>query len=282
MNWRKRMTGGPKKVLIGVIIFFAVFTLFGFFGLPPITKSLLTKKLSEALHREVTIQQIKVNPYTLSLTARGVQLQDRGGSGKFASFDEIYLNLQSISVAKMALVVKEIRVKQPYLNIKRNEDSSYNFSDLLEKKEPKAAEKPTEKAKPLRFSVNNIRIENGSIDFWDGPEQTKHTIRELNIGVPFLSNIPSSINVFVQPALSATINGTPYRIQGETKPFADSRETKLDINIRDLDIPYYLAYFPSKLNFKIVSAYLDTAIQLSFVQYKDKGPSMTVTGNASL
>jgi uncharacterized protein involved in outer membrane biogenesis len=282
MNWRKLMTGRLKKVLIGLIIFFAVFTLFGFFGFPPIAKFILTKKLSEALHRQVTIQQIKMNPYTLSLLVRGFRVQNRGGSDQFASFDELFLNLQSISVLKMALVLKEIRLKEPYLSIKRNEDSSYNFSDLLEKKEPKAGETPTEKSKPLRFSFNNIRIENGSIDFLDGPEKTKHTVRDLNIGVPFISNIPSNINAFVQPVFSAKINGSPYEIRGETKPFADSHQTSLDINIKDLDIPHYLAYLPAKLKFKISSAYLDTEAKISFVQYKEKGPSLTVSGNVFL
>src|SRR4030042_4883274 len=164
-----------KKILIGFIIFFAVFTLFGFFGLPPIVKSLLTKRLSEALHREVTIQQIKMNPYALSLTVRGLLVKDRGGSEKFASFDELYLNLQSISVVKMAVVLKEIRLKQPYVKINRTDETTYNFSALLEKKEPKTAEKPAEKPKPLRFSLNNVRIENGSVDFWDGHKQPRQT-----------------------------------------------------------------------------------------------------------
>ncbi|HSB04040.1 MAG TPA: DUF748 domain-containing protein, partial [Thermodesulfobacteriota bacterium] len=282
MNWRKLMTGRPKKILIGLVIFFAVFTLFGFFGLPPILKSLLTQRLSEALHREVTIQQIKMNPYALSLTVRGFLVKDRGSSEKFVSFDELYINLQSISIPRLALVLREIRLKQPYFNVKRIDETSYNFSDLMEKKETKLTEKPAEKPKPLRFSLNNIKIENGSIDFLDGPEQTKHAIRELNIGIPSLSNIPSKINIFVQPALSVKINGTPYEIQGKTKPFADSLETAFDISIKDFDIPYYLAYFPSKLNFKIVSAYLDSETQLSFIQYKDKGPSLTVSGSISL
>ena len=147
MNWRKLMTGRPKKVLIGLIIFFAVFTLFGFFGLPPIVKSLLTQKLSEALHREVTIQQIKINPYALSLTVRGFLVKDRGGSEKFASFDELYLNLQSISVLKMALVLKEIRLKQPYLKINRTDETTYNFSDLIEKKEAKASRETSRETK---------------------------------------------------------------------------------------------------------------------------------------
>ena len=227
----------------------------------------------------MTIEQIKINPYALSLTVRGFLVKDKGGSEKFVSFDELYVNLQSISALKFALVLREIRLKQPYINIKRMNETVYNFSDLLENKEAKPAEKPAEKSKPLRFSLNNIKIENGGIDFWDGPKNTKHAIRELTIGIPSLSNIPAQIETFVQPAFSAKINETPYALQGKTKPFADSLETTFDIDIKDLDIPYYLAYLPLKLNFKIVSAYLDTQTKLAFIQYKDKGPSMTVTGN---
>ncbi len=67
-----------KKIFIGLIIFFGVFTLVGFFGLPPILKSILTKKLSENLHRSVTINQIKINPYTLSIAVRGSDNKRQG------------------------------------------------------------------------------------------------------------------------------------------------------------------------------------------------------------
>ena len=116
----------------------------------------------------------------------------------------------------------------------------------------------------------------------DEPKQTKHTVRELNIGIPFLSNIPSYVERYIQPYFSAKINDTPYKLEGKTKPFADSLETSLDININDLDIPYYLAYAPMKMNFKIVSAYLDTQAKISYIETKGKKPTLTVTGNVSL
>jgi uncharacterized protein involved in outer membrane biogenesis len=207
-SWVQRI-GRFKKIFTGIVIFFAVFTLVGFFGLPPIVKSLLSKKLSEALHREVTIEQIKINPYALSLTVRGFLVKEKGGLEKFVSFDELYVNLQSISLPKLALVLSEIRLKQPYINVKRMGETTYNFSDLMENKETKPTEKPAEKSKPFRFSLNNIKIENGSIDFWDGPKDTKHAVRELTIGIPSLSNIPTQVEISVQPVFSAKINETP-------------------------------------------------------------------------
>jgi hypothetical protein len=83
-----------KKPLIGLVLFFAVYSLLGFFALPPLRKSILTKQLSENLHREVTIEKIQVNPYTLSLTAQGLKVKEQGSSETFASGEEIYLDLQ--------------------------------------------------------------------------------------------------------------------------------------------------------------------------------------------
>ena len=147
-----------KKILLGIIIFFVVFTLVGFFVLPPILKAVLTKQLSQNLHREVTINQIKINPYTLTITARGLVVKEKGSPETFVSCDEIFLDLRSFSVVRMALILTEIKLKQPYLNIKLNQDMSFNFSDLIEKKEAKPPEKA--KSTPLRFSFKNIQIEN--------------------------------------------------------------------------------------------------------------------------
>ena len=74
----------------------------------------------------------------------------------------------------------------------------------------------------------------------DQPEKEKHTIRELKIGIPFLSNIPSYVQRYVRPHFSAKIDGALYALQGKTKPFADSLETSIDVNIKDINIPYYL------------------------------------------
>ncbi len=267
-----------KKILVGLLIFFVVFTLAGFFALPPILKSVLTKELSKALVREVTIDRVKINPYALSMTIRGLLIKERSGGGTFLSCDEIYANLGTLSAVRMAPVLKEIRVTGPYIKITRNQDLSYNFSDLLEQKGPAPKEKP----KPLKFSLNNISIENGSIDFLDGPEKTTHTVRQLKIGIPFLSNIPSYVQRFVQPHFSARINGALYVIQGKSKPFADSRETFVDVIIKDVDIPHYLAYVPMKMRFKVVSAFVDTAATVSFVETKEKEPSLRVAGTVSL
>src|SRR5574337_1134460 len=85
-----------RKLLIWFGAVFAAVILFAFFALPPLARSFLMRTLSEALHREVTIQQISINPFTLSLTVRGVVVKDRETSDTFASFDQLFVNLESL------------------------------------------------------------------------------------------------------------------------------------------------------------------------------------------
>jgi uncharacterized protein involved in outer membrane biogenesis len=267
-----------RKILIGTLIFLVLFTITGFFVAPPILKSVLTKKLSEKLHREVAIQKIKVNPFMLSVDIKGFVVKNREKSGTFISFDELYMNLQAASVWKGGPVLKEIKIDRPYVNVIRNEDGTYNFSDLLEEGKPKTASE----AKPLRFSLNNIQIVNGSLDFLDGPKHTRHKARDVVINIPFISNLPHYIDTFVQPMFEAKLNDTLISFKGKTKPFTDSLETSFDVDMKDINIPYYLAYVPFKMNFKVLSGYVDTKGGVSYTQYRDKAPTLALTGNIAI
>jgi hypothetical protein len=279
--YESRIRPRARKIVVGFLIFFFVFTVTGFFVLPPIVKSVLTKQLSANLHREVTIGQVRINPYTISVTVRGLSVKERSSSATFVFCKEVFVNFESSSVLRLALILKEVRLTRPYIKIVRNDDLSYNFSDLLEAQKPAAPAKK-EKSRALRFSLNNIRIENGSIDFTDGPNKTKHTVRDLTIGIPFLSNIRSYVESFVQPYFSARINGSLYTIQGKTKPFADSLETFVDINVKDFNVPYHLAYIPMKMKFEIASAFVDTQARVSFIETKGKKSYLTVQGGLAL
>jgi hypothetical protein len=270
-----------KNIMVGLVVLLAVIGVTGFFIAPPVAKSIIVEKLSEALKRPVSIKQIRINPYLLTATIRGLEIREPSGSEKFASFDELYVNIDTLSIFKRALILKEIKLSGPYVRIIRNADATYNFSDLLVK--PAEPEKdPQKKASPFHFSLNNLRIEGGSLDVWDGPKKTSHTVRDLMISIPFIANMEYMADKHTQPVLSANINGDPYLIQGKTKPFHESLETTLDVDIKDFDIPYYLAYVPFDLNFKLLSGVVDTKLQISFMQRRDKKPFLSIKGDVAL
>jgi len=116
-----------KKITLGIAIFFAVYTITGFLILPPIIKSVVVKKLSEAMHRPVVIQKIKLNPYALSMTIFGLTVKEREKPTDFVSFNSLYVNLQCVSIFKLAPVIKEFRLEGPFVMVVRNMDGKYNF-----------------------------------------------------------------------------------------------------------------------------------------------------------
>ena len=271
-----------KKILIAIIALAVLISIAGFLILPAVLKPVLTKKISEALHRETSIDQIKINPFALSATIKGFKLDDPGRDTPFITFDELYVNVDVMtSIFRRALLLEEIRLYKPFIGVTRKADESYNFSDLIPKTEPEKAEKE-EPAKPFLFSVNNIQIVGGNIDFRDMPNKTDHTIRELNISVPFVSNIDYYMKNYVEPNFSAIVNGHTVSAAGKTQPFLTSRETSFDIDIKDIDVPFYLQYVPVKMNFKLTEARLDSKIKLNFIMHKDKSPELKLTGQAAL
>ena len=268
-----------KKILVTVVAVAFLIGLIGFFILPAALKPFLIQKISDTLHREASIGQIKINPFAPSVTIRGFTLADPGRTTALIAFDELYINADVLtSIFRRALILEEIRLDHPYVGLTRKLDGTYNFSDLIP---PDSAKKETP-AKPFLFSLNNIQITGGKIDFRDLPQKTDHTVRELHLAIPFISNIEHYLKNYVEPRFSAVVNGQSVAITGRTQPFLTSRDTRFDIDVKDIDVPFYLQYVPVQMNFKLTQARLDAAIQLQFIMRPDQSPKLRLTGRTSL
>jgi len=149
----------------------------GFLVLPHFLRPVAERKLARLLHRPVTLRRLSLNPFALSATLEGLDVKEKGGAGPFFSFERLYVNLEAVSLLKGGPVIRAVTLTKPSFALVRNENGTYNFQDLLD--EASKPKPPGEK--PLRFSLNNIRVEGGSADFDDRPKQTKHTVRALRL-----------------------------------------------------------------------------------------------------
>lgn len=250
----------------------------GFLILPGLLRPVVERKLTEFLHRPATLRGLSVNPFALSATAEGLDVREKGGAGPFFSFERLYVNIEAISLLKGAPIVRAVTLTRPFVTLVRNPDGTYNVSDILD-----AISKPKpSKEKPLLFSVNNIRVEGGGLDFDDRPKGRRHTVRDVEIGLPFLSNIPSRVEITTAPVFQARVNGSLFAVKGNAKPFSQTRETNLDLNVADVDLPYYLAYLPSPTPVKLGSGRLDAALTLAFTQSPKGNPRLVLSGTAAL
>ncbi|MCD4675034.1 MAG: AsmA family protein, partial [Desulfobacula sp.] len=178
-----------KKVLIPCAIV-VLYTLVGFFLLPVLGKNILKDKLSESLNRQVTIEKIAVNPYALTVTIDALVVKDKN-SDVFFSTQKIFANLSISTLFTFTIVVSDISLESPYVNIIRNTDESFNFSDLLTS--DKSDEKPSENKEStdkeiIGFIVKNVSIIQGEIAFTDKAAKVSHLVKDFSLSLPFLSS----------------------------------------------------------------------------------------------
>jgi flagellar motor protein MotB len=268
-----------RRSVIGILAFIVLLGLFGYFVLPGIVKSQAEEILSEKLHRQTTIGQVKINPYTLRATLHDFRIRERQGDATFASFDTLTVRISYQSLWRFAPVVRELILIKPYVHLVRQDANHYNVDDLLALANEPPKDKPAE---PARFSLFNIQIDQGSIDFEDKPAGAGHTVTDLKIRLPFISSLPSQEKVYVQPLLSAKVNGAPLLIKGKARPFADPMEAVVDLNIDKLQLPAYLKYIPGTPHFKMPSGQLDVQMTASFRQPKNAAPRLALNGNVEL
>src|SRR4051812_11867136 len=99
-----------RRWLIGAAAFFVLFTVSGFFILPPIVKAQTEKRLSALLGRTVTLERVRLNPYALSLTLENFNIQEKGSSGSFLGWTRLYVNFDAVSSLTGHWVVSDIEL----------------------------------------------------------------------------------------------------------------------------------------------------------------------------
>lgn len=270
-----------KNVAIYGTIAAAAALLIIFLALPPLIKHLAINKIDEATGRKSQIGKVSINPFTLTAAVSGITLSEKGSSAVFLSLSSARLSMSPLSLPKRSFIISELQLTSPYLHVIRNAPNSFNFTDLLQKKP--AGEKERKGGTPL-FSINNITIQNASVDFYDralSPEK-EHTLREMNISIPFITNMPYLADRYVTPRFSAVVNGSPFRFEGRLKPLTKAVEATISVNVKQFDLPYYLGYLPVPLPVKVHSGKLETALELGYRVDEKRGPDFRLSGVAAV
>lgn len=258
----------------------ALYAVIGFLLVPPIARQQLERVLGEQLGRQVAIERVRVNPFALSASVHGLRLKERDGGTDAAGFEELHVNLGLSSIVRWGVVVQAVRLSKPFLRAVRHEDGRYSFQDIVDRF---ANAPPGPPGPSPRFAVYNITVSDGRLELDDRPKKALHAVTDLQIGLPFVSSLPAQIDVEVQPRLSLKVNGTPFEITGETKPFKDTHETIVRIDIDDLQPGRYLEYSPVPLRLRVPSGRLDTRLALSFSLTPDNAlQTLALSGSASL
>lgn len=254
-------------------------------AVPLILKSQLETRGSEKLGRPLTVGAIDFKPWSLELTIHDLAIAKSGPSASPPSapsgdasrpapppaaqavsllkIKRIYIDAALQSLLRLAPVVDAIRVEEPRVSLAYLGDGRYDLDDVVARLRTPAAEPASS---PLQFAFYNLELSGGEMDFEDQSTHTTHTLRELHLAVPFLSNLPSQRDIKTTPHLAFRLNGSPFDTAAEGTPFAQTRKSDARITLRDLDLTPYLAYWPAGLPWRLKSGVLSADAQVAFAQ----------------
>lgn len=273
------MTKRNKYILIATAIM-AALLLFTVAVLPMIARSTAVAAIEKATGRKAHIKSIVINPFALALTIKGLTIDEKKGAPLFG-FNQLRASLALASIYKRALILSDVTIDTPTATFARTGSNRFSFSDIVDRanKTPKQEEKGK-----FLFSINNIRVKNGSLDFDDQlvGGGRRHTVRALDVAIPFVSNIPYLAEKYTEPSISAVVNGAPFRFTGKLKPLSKSLETSVHVGLKQLDLPQYIAYSPVNPPADLTSGKLTIDMDISYRISTEKRPELTVRGLARL
>ena len=261
----------------GLMLFY---TVFGFLILPPIIRAVAVKQLAKQLHREVAIETVRLNPYALSVTIRGLKVKDRDAE-TLLSWDEVYVNLQLASCFGHAWVFDEVAVINPYARVQVNKDYSLNFSDILQAHvTTNAPARPSAPARPPAARVRLLRVEGARLSVTDlTPSKPFHrVIGPVKIALTDFHSDPESRNPHLFTgstdsgetfAWNGEFSLDPIRAAGELSvenvalnKFAPLYEDLVRFEIRDGVAGFHAAYHFEQTQAGIVAAVSNAAFVL--------------------
>jgi uncharacterized protein involved in outer membrane biogenesis len=289
----------PGKVVACAAAVLLCYTLCGFFIVPLIARVVAVKQLSKQLDRPVTIQKIRLNPYTFSATIQGLLIKDQDGA-PLVAWDEAYVNFQFVSLFSHAWIFKEVSLAQPFLRVQVNKDYRLNFSDLVDKFSQAAASQPGATGKPRPWRINRLRLTGGKVSFTDLTPRMpfQRTVGPLELTVTNFQTDSGHNNAF---ALSGLADGgehlswkgrfglAPLRSEGEFSldafaltTYAPLYQDLFRFEIKDGVVSLHAAYRYESSAARKLLAVTNTTFALQALKLVEKDTGQTVAAISSL
>ncbi|SDP11064.1 protein of unknown function [Paracidovorax cattleyae] len=228
--------------------------------------------------RDVTVGRVQFRPWTLELTVYDIALSGAvPGAPAQADIRRLYIDMEMQSLVRWAPVLDALEIDAPRLRVVRGQDGRYDIDDLLQRG---AARPGSGEGSGARFALYNLMLRDGVVEFTDRTTDQAHRLAGLELGIPFLSNLPADRQVTVTPRLAFSLDGSTFDTGARSTPFSEDRNTQARLQIRGLDLSPLRAYWPAGTPLRPQAGTLEAELDIGFLQGPE--PRLTVGGHARL
>jgi uncharacterized protein involved in outer membrane biogenesis len=230
-----------KAATIAAILI-VLYTVTGFFLFPYLIVHFVPGMLSQRLNSEVSLRQVKINPFALTLEAKEFQINEPSGR-TVAGFQRLCINFQLSSLFRWALTFADVTVDAPSVNVVIDPDGKLNLARLTGQN-PATPVEGTNRL--LRMLLRHIQINQGKIKVTDTRQPIPATVSfyPLNIQAADISTLPERDGPYTLTAKST--DGAILQCSGRVSLQPLRSEGRLEIKQIPLATPW--KFVRSQLN----------------------------------
>lgn len=241
----------PRRIRFWLLLLVILYAVLGFFAAPWLVKSMVVNTVEEDFERNLQIESVYVNPFTLTLSAHGGALNDIDDQ-ELLRWDRLFINLAWSSIFNEGWTIKGIRLDSPTIKEEMLDSGDTRFSRLVAA--ITAQPEPQDEPSQLALQLNDLHITDGVIHFSDNLSDTVNndtatsrqvllTLQDIELSVEnFALHTDSSFPVRLEARHAAggmlAFDGTLYM-----QP-APALEGHIDVDdLALIQAAPYLAYF---------------------------------------
>lgn len=242
-----------RKVVIITASVILLYTMSGFLIAPTIVRSKLISGLTETFGRNIVIEQVRINPFALSLTVGNFDMSELNGE-RFLHFDELYVNFQFSSVFRRAFTFAQIRLVEPDGKVQFLPDGEFNFSDLIASLG--ASDSSTEQRGSLPpVIISRLQIERGRFEYSDlsHPTPFKVALFPIQFSLENFSTEKESVGRYLVSA--KTSKGGEVYCEGEVS--VNPLSSHGNFTLAKVQTNTFWEYIQDQVGFVISDGFLD-------------------------
>ncbi len=224
-----------KSLLIAAAILILLVALVIAF-ISPATKYAIQKYDEQYLGRQITLDRAYVNPFTGYIRFSNLKIYESESDSIFFSANSISANFAMLKLITKTYEISKLTLDKPHGTIIQNK-TGFNFNDLIELFSPD--EDRDTSASPVRFSLLNVKINDGEFHYIEEELPVNYFIKNVNIestGMRWNADTTAANFSFSSGIGTGDINGD------------------FTINLKNMD--YRVAVVVEKFDLDIIEQYL--------------------------
>lgn len=264
------MTRIKKRHLIPAIILLVLSV--ALFFLSDIAKNYLVKNSEKLIGRKIAIGELHFNYAKVAVQVKDFVLFEDNKTDQFLSFSEFYINLNPWTLLQNEYSVSEIRLTDPKVQVVQNGES-FNFDSLIPKDTVEV--KDTTSTEILKFTIENIQLENGHLKYVDIQKKSELDMKNLNLNLPLIAWNNEKSNMGVDFTLGE--NGR-VNIQATVDNLA--KKYQIDLITANVDMQPVTSYLTDYFNVQSLHGALTS--KLKIVGDMNEVINISISGNGTV